>query len=299
MVPPFAGTSCRQSLSRPRLRFSRSDRQISAGFQLANRNRFPAQGIMEAVLMRRVLIRILTGVGLFVMLTSAAAARPFEDGKAAYGRGEHVTAVQVWRPPAEQGGAAAQSNPGVMYVRRRGVPQDYAAEVKAYRRAAEQGNAKAQYNLGYMYANGRGVPAGRCQGCEVVAARRRARQRPSPGQSRLHVRQGPRRPAGLYRGGEVGSPRRRARRRPSPEQSRHRVRQRPRRPAERCRGGQVVSARRRAGRRGGPEQSRRHVRRAAEASRRTMPRRRSGIGSPPSKAMPKLNINSASCPTGA
>ena len=58
---------------------------------------------------------------------------------------------------AEQGGAAAQYNLGVMYHTGQGVVQDYREAVKWYRKAAERGFARAQSNLGLMYANGEGV----------------------------------------------------------------------------------------------------------------------------------------------
>jgi len=68
--------------------------------------------------------RILAGVVLSVMLTGAAAAGPFEEGVAAYRRGDYATALRLMRPLAEQGFAAAQSNLGNMYENGRGVPQD-------------------------------------------------------------------------------------------------------------------------------------------------------------------------------
>ena len=92
------------------------------------------------------------------MVTGAAAAGPFNDGVAAYERGDYATALRLWRPLAEEGDALAQYNLGLMYGKGEGVPQDDAEAVKWYRLAAEQGFAKAQLNLGFMYARGRGVP---------------------------------------------------------------------------------------------------------------------------------------------
>ncbi len=77
---------------------------------------------------------------------------------AAYQRGDHATALRLWRPLAEQGLAEAQSNLGIMYRKGRGVAQDYAEAVKWFRLAAEQGNAEAQSILGAMYREGQGVP---------------------------------------------------------------------------------------------------------------------------------------------
>jgi TPR repeat protein len=101
---------------------------------------------------------IVFALALTMTLTSAAVAGPFEDGFRAYQGGNYATALRLWRPLAEQGGASAQSNLGVMYERGEGVPQDYAEAVKWYRLAAEQGNALAQFNLGIMYRRGQGVP---------------------------------------------------------------------------------------------------------------------------------------------
>jgi TPR repeat protein len=102
--------------------------------------------------------RVLAGVIFSVMLTGGAAAGPLEDAWAAYQRGDYATALQLWRPRAEQGVALAQNNLGLMYYERQGVPQDYGEAAKWYHLAAEQGNATAQYNLASMYYSGEGVP---------------------------------------------------------------------------------------------------------------------------------------------
>ena len=77
------------------------------------------------------------------MVTGGAAAGPFEDGVAAYKRGDYATALRLLRPLAAQGNAAAQYLLGLMYGRGDGVPQDDAEAVKWYRLAAEQGLAAA------------------------------------------------------------------------------------------------------------------------------------------------------------
>jgi uncharacterized protein len=94
----------------------------------------------------------------FLPLAGAAVAGPLEDGRAAYDRQDYETALQLWRPLAEQGTAYAQYNLGVMYAEGHGVPQNYAEAVKWYRLAADQGPAAAQNNLGLMYESGHGVP---------------------------------------------------------------------------------------------------------------------------------------------
>ena len=71
--------------------------------------------------------------------------------------GDYSTALQEWKPLADQGDASAQTNLGVMYKFGQGVLQDYAEAVRWYRLAADQGDARAQLSLGVMYANGWGV----------------------------------------------------------------------------------------------------------------------------------------------
>jgi Sel1 repeat len=101
-----------------------------------------------------------TLVALFLALGFSApvAAGPFEDGLAAFHRGDYATALRLWRPLAVQGDAPAQSYLGFMYAGGRGVPRDYAEAETWFRRAAAQGDAAAQSNLGIMYYHGQGVP---------------------------------------------------------------------------------------------------------------------------------------------
>lgn len=117
----------------------------------------------------------------------------YEEGLAAYKRGDYATALREFRPSATKGHevaqfylglmyyagqgvtrdykealrwsrkAAGKEHPlaqfmlGVMYSRGEGVPQDYKQAAHWYRQAAEQGEARAQYNLASMYENGQGV----------------------------------------------------------------------------------------------------------------------------------------------
>ena len=100
--------------------------------------------------------RIAHAVALLVALTAPAWAG-FDEGLAAYDRGDYATVLREWRPLGEQGNAVAQFFLGFMYGDGQGVPHDYAEAVKWYRRAAEQDHADAQNNLGFMYDRGRGV----------------------------------------------------------------------------------------------------------------------------------------------
>jgi TPR repeat protein len=87
-----------------------------------------------------------------------ASAGPFQDGQAAYERGDYITALRAWQPLAAQGNAFAQNKLGWMYQKGIGVPQNQNEAVKWYRLAAEQGSALGQFNLGFAYQNGIGVP---------------------------------------------------------------------------------------------------------------------------------------------
>src|SRR5258707_12189861 len=55
---------------------------------------------------------------------ASAVAGPWEDGTAAYNRGDYVPAVRLFRLLAEQGNAKAQNMLGVMYRRGQGVPRN-------------------------------------------------------------------------------------------------------------------------------------------------------------------------------
>ena len=95
---------------------------------------------------------------LSASLAGAAVAGPYEDGPAAYIKGDYATALKLYRPLADQGYAEAQFMLGVMYSAGLGVPQDYAQAVSWSRKAADQGHAYAQFNLALKYDNGQGVP---------------------------------------------------------------------------------------------------------------------------------------------
>ncbi len=107
--------------------------------------------------MRHTIKSTLAALVLSVSLSAPVAAGPFEDGAAAYEKGDYATALRLWRPLAEQGHAKAQLILGDVYRDGRGVKQNFAQAVKWYRKAAEQGDAAAQIQLGVMYAFGWGV----------------------------------------------------------------------------------------------------------------------------------------------
>ena len=97
-------------------------------------------------------LAVLLAVGL-----SAASAAGQDDAYMAYARGDYAEALRQWRPRAEQGDVAAQSNLGILYMSGLGVAQDYAEALKWSELAAAKGDARAQLRLGMMHATGRGV----------------------------------------------------------------------------------------------------------------------------------------------
>jgi TPR repeat protein len=97
-------------------------------------------------------------VALLLGHAAPVAASTFEDGLAAYHRGDYAEALQLWRSLAEQGNSAAQTALGRMYDEGVGVPQDYVEAARFYRMAAERGDSFGQNNLGVMYMKGEGVP---------------------------------------------------------------------------------------------------------------------------------------------
>ncbi len=108
--------------------------------------------------MKRAFNPIVAAIMLVLSFAAPVAAGQFEDAVAAYQRGDYATALRLLRPLADQGNAVAQYNPGFMYDKGQGVPQDYAEAAGWYHKAADEGDAEAQTTLGVMYAHGQGVP---------------------------------------------------------------------------------------------------------------------------------------------
>ena len=79
--------------------------------------------------------------------TSAAFAGPWEDGMAAYNRGDYVPAIRLFRPLAEQGNAKAQNVLGVMFRKGEGVPKNPVRAHIWFSFAAARGDATAKAEL--------------------------------------------------------------------------------------------------------------------------------------------------------
>ncbi len=97
---------------------------------------------------------------LALWLASAPpAAAGYDEGAAAFIRGDYETAWEEWLALGKRGHQSAQYNLGVLYAIGLGVPQDQAEAVKWFRRAADRGLPAAQMRLGAAYRDGKGVPA--------------------------------------------------------------------------------------------------------------------------------------------
>ncbi len=83
-------------------------------------------------------------VFLFLVIASLAYAGSYEDGYAAYEKGNYTIAIQEFRMAAEEGNADAQFILGFMYHSGRGATLSSTKAVKWVRMAAEQGHARAQ-----------------------------------------------------------------------------------------------------------------------------------------------------------
>lgn len=101
---------------------------------------------------------LVLAITLLVGGVSVATAQDFDKGVDAYKAGDYQTALQEWRPLAEQGNAPAQFGLGQLYYYGKGVLQDNAQALMWYQRATNQGFVHGQNRLGMMYAQGIGVP---------------------------------------------------------------------------------------------------------------------------------------------
>ena len=95
---------------------------------------------------------------VLAVLCAAPVGAGFEEGMAAYERGDYATTVKEWRPLAEQGDSTAQHHLAWLYLIGRGVPQDDEEAIRWFRKSAEQGDSDAQTNLGSFYLLGDRIP---------------------------------------------------------------------------------------------------------------------------------------------
>ena len=78
---------------------------------------------------------------------SGALAGPWEDGMAAYNRGDYVPAIRLFRPLAEQGNPKALNVLGVMFRKGEGVRKNPVRAHMWFSLAAKRGEASAKAGL--------------------------------------------------------------------------------------------------------------------------------------------------------
>jgi len=94
---------------------------------------------------------------LALLLAQPAVGQDFEQGRAAYARGDYAAALHEWQPLAAQGSSDAQYELGRMYRYGVGVERNFKTSRAWYEKAARQGDGRAAYEVGVYYELGRGV----------------------------------------------------------------------------------------------------------------------------------------------
>lgn len=102
--------------------------------------------------MRKRLTGALAALALGGMNLTASAG-PWEDGMAAYNRGDYLPAIQIFRPLARAGNAKAQSILGSMYHRGQGVTRSPARVFMWLKLAARGKDPKAKAELRELEAS--------------------------------------------------------------------------------------------------------------------------------------------------
>jgi TPR repeat protein len=82
-----------------------------------------------------------------ILGSAGALAGPWEDGMAAYNRGDYAPAIRLFRPLAQAGNARAQHLLGVMYHRGQGVARNTVRAMAWFSVAAKHGDREAQATL--------------------------------------------------------------------------------------------------------------------------------------------------------
>jgi len=85
-----------------------------------------------------------------VLGATGALAGPWEDGMAAYNRGDYAPAIQLFRPLARQGNARAQAAIGAMYRRGQGVAKSSAHAFMWLSLASARGDTRAKAEMEEM-----------------------------------------------------------------------------------------------------------------------------------------------------
>lgn len=82
----------------------------------------------------------------------------FQEGVAAYDKGDFTTAFKIWLPLAQQSDLAAMRNVALMLRKGEGTARDPKRALWFYEEAGSKGFALAQVNAAFMHLEGDGVP---------------------------------------------------------------------------------------------------------------------------------------------
>jgi TPR repeat protein len=106
--------------------------------------------------MIRTTINFLLAIAISVWISTPVWAG-YEEGKAAFDKGDYESALEQFEPLAESENANAQYYLGILYRNGWAVDPDDHEAARWLRLAAFQDHVEAQYSLGYMYEHGQGV----------------------------------------------------------------------------------------------------------------------------------------------
>ena len=103
-------------------------------------------------------MKYLTIIIEFLMtLSSPVAAQNFAKGVNAVLAGDYAAALKEFMPLAEAGDSSAQTELANMYMKGKGVPQNYKKGFRWFKLAAAQGDRIAQGSLAFMHFEGQGA----------------------------------------------------------------------------------------------------------------------------------------------
>src|SRR5260370_39996464 len=102
-------------------------------------------------------------------LTGSRAPRrgPLAEALAASQAGDYATALALWEPLAQAGGARAQNNIGACFSEGLGVERDPALALRWLSLAADGGGPVWERNPATAYFKGLGVPRGRARAAGI------------------------------------------------------------------------------------------------------------------------------------
>ena len=73
----------------------------------------------------RIVLKRIIAIAVLMFGLAGPAWADFDEGGAAYKRGDYATALREWNALAEKENTSSQLNLGLMYAKGEGVPQDF------------------------------------------------------------------------------------------------------------------------------------------------------------------------------